>query len=183
MKKILIIIVIVIISSCKSEPDCFDCYINQFDKKQSSIIKKVHIVFDDFLDKNYPNKIKAKQIHAYLQNIKSPQEYQYVDTFNITTTIKLCQGYGIINDEYPYDITRINEKHFIALKNCLKYDYSDSLIYNYLNSYEITGDVNPGGFFPYFLSNSSDLEFERKVFRNILILELFIPEMIEKFKP
>jgi len=183
MKNVLLILIITLTGSCQSTIDCYDCYIEQFPKEQRDVIVELHSTFHEFLITNYSKySTTANQLRAYCKDLENNFDFKgETDTIKVKSVLEKYIKSGLKN-EFRRSDGHINYDglYFRAQKNCLEYDYSDSLVYYYLEAYEIAGDTSPGVFVRYIANEADNTSLDRKILQHQFIMEYFIPIMMKK---
>jgi len=181
MKTTIYFIILSIIISCNSHEQCYDCYKNGFNAKQKESINKLHFLFQDFLNSNYTEKENnGNQLKEYCQDlIKYEGKIPHLK-FDSKKQKQILENYsnsGLESEyrKFNYSEKHLSKLHFKNLEACLRYDYSDSLVFYYLEAYRIAGDLSPNVFGEYIIYKADNKELNRKMLKHLFIVEYFVP--------
>jgi hypothetical protein len=172
-----------LIGSCTKNSNCYECYLDHFTHEQAKYIVELNGFFENYLQANYSQfSGNDERLRRYCLDIMNEDFKEQIDE---DARKKLIYDYNqyALNEAFrdwntgKYDI--YNGLHFRALKNCLNYDLSDSLLFKYIQAYEFAGDLPPGGFILYITDFAESETLNSRILRHLFVMEYFIPRMMK----
>ena len=184
MKQIIPFVAFFILIGCSSNSDCFECYLEQHPKESKNAIKDLHSSFENFLELNFPESQNTpERLQAYCTKLIANPDF--IENISLKETQGIIEDYnksGLKEEFRDWGNNTVNPSglYFSAQRNCLEFDSSDSLVYNYLNAYEVAGDISPVVFVEY-IANEKDLtKLANRMLQHQFIAEYFIPRILNK---
>lgn len=178
-------IVILITWSCSHYTDCYDCYIDQYPDDQKAVLIELENFFEDFLIINYPEcSSNEERLRTYCKDILDTSFREKIDKAKIEKILNKYRQFGLDKEIRDLESETIFFNpyglYIKAQHNCLKYDYQDSLVYNYVYCYEELGGISPGRFVEYIAFEAENNSLQRRILHHQFIMEFFVPRMKNK---
>ncbi len=148
--------------------------------EQRQVIKELTQAFETFLADNYPSEDSLGQrfktyVQNYFYNNDSVLHFEY-DTLRLKALLLAYDRLGLDTFvmDYKWEHPHVQQPYLQAYRNCLGFDYPDSLLFEYLQAYDQFGDLSPHALPEYIAKRATSEELVRSVFLHIYVVEYFL---------